>query len=55
MHCINQHTSCGYVIIEAATLDPDEHIATCVGLSLSTVVLSEKKKYIVNLLHVDDG
>jgi len=54
MHCINQHTSCGYVIIEAATLDPDEHIATCVGLSLSTVVLSEKK-CTHNLLLVDGG
>jgi hypothetical protein len=41
MFSINKHTSCGYVIIEAVTLDPDEQSATCVGLSLSTVVLSE--------------
>jgi hypothetical protein len=51
MHIIDKHTSCGYVITEATTLDPDEHIATCVGLSLSTVVLSGKKGVHSQVLH----
>lgn len=39
---IDKHTSWGYVMSEAAILDPEEQIATWPGPSLSTVVLSRK-------------